>query len=476
MAILTERHLKKGLQRAQSYDEWPAAALALDKYRGLDRWRQRDHSRQYDFLSLRNRLDQLRRLHARQDVRGLLYALNEGIHGNMGGMGRSGLYNHALSGTKHLIEQYIDEIVHTLELLASDDRGDISDAEKRDFFNRASHCFGHSALMLSGAGSLLYFHVGVVRALIEQGLLPPILSGSSGGAIVGSIVGSCTDEELSVVLEPDYLIAQVENANQRGGVTDPADIEETLRHFLPDDMTFQRAFERTGRSINVSIAAAETHQTSRLMNSTTSPSVLVRSAVMASSAVPGVFPPVTLQALDEFGELKTFLPSRRWVDGSVSDDMPAKRLGRLYGVNHYIVSQTNPAVLPFVSQKGGKLGTLGLIKRASRRTALEWFNAATLILDQVDKQNGGITRATSMMRSVINQDYVGDITILPDYRWVNPRRLLGFPGEKRVRQLIDSGERSTWPRLEMIRQQTKISRKLRSIMLKYMNPADVTLG
>jgi NTE family protein len=126
-------------------------------------------------------------------------------------------------------------------------------------------------------------------------------------------------------------------------------MEENLKHYLPDDMTFQKAFERTGRAMNVSIAPAETHQTSRLLNATTSPTVLMRSAVMASAAVPGIFPPVTLQALDDDGQLKSYLPSRRWVDGSVSDDMPAKRLARLYGVNHYIVSQTNPHVLPFVT-------------------------------------------------------------------------------------------------------------------------------
>ena len=187
-------------------------------------------------------------------------------------------------------------------------------------------------------------------------------------------------------------------------------------------MTFQKAFEKTGRAMNVSIAPAETHQTSRLLNATTSPSVLMRSAVMASAAVPGIFPPVTLQALDSDGQLKSYLPSRRWVDGSVSDDMPAKRLARLYGVNHYIVSQTNPHVLPFVTDGHRKQTSLGLLQNASRRATREWFNAVTLILDRADKKNGVITQATSLMRSIINQDYVGDINILPDYRLINPSK------------------------------------------------------
>jgi TAG lipase/steryl ester hydrolase/phospholipase A2/LPA acyltransferase len=464
LIVTTQRQLKLALKNAQSYEEWREAAAAYDRHNGLDRWRQRDHSRQFDYVSIRVRLDQLRSLKARHDTRGLLYALNEGIHGNMGGMGRAGLYSHALSGTKHLIEQYIEEIVHTLEYLASEDGGDITLAEKQDFFRRASHCFGHSALMLSGAGSLLYFHVGVTKALFEVDLLPTVISGSSGGAIVGSIVCSHNDSELVELLSAESFIDSVADTAKHSGVADPGELEEQLRRYLPDDLTFQRALERSGRAINISIAAAETHQTSRLMNATTSPSVQVRSAVMASSAVPGVFPPVTLQALDSDGHLKSFLPSRRWVDGSVSDDMPAKRLARLYGVNHYIVSQTNPHVLPFVSDGRRKQTAVGLLQNANRRALREWFNAVSMIIDRADKRDGRITQMTSMMRSVINQDYVGDINILPDYRLVNPMRLFGYPGDKQVRRLIRAGERCTWPKIEMIRQQTRISRTLREIL------------
>jgi NTE family protein len=317
--------------------------------------------------------------------------------------------------------------------------------------------------MMSGSGSLLYFHIGVVRALLQADLLPSVLSGSSGGAIVGSIVCSHTEEELRELMDPEVLLGRMPSPARRGGVMDPGELEETLSDFLPNDLTFEKAFEISGRAMNVSIAPAETHQTSRLLNATTAPSVTMRSAVMASAAVPGIFPPVTLQAVDSEGQRKSYLPSRRWVDGSVSDDMPAKRLARLYGVNHYIVSQTNPHVLPFVTDGHRKQTSLGLLQTAGQRATREWFNAITQIIDRADSKNGLVTQATSLMRSVINQDYVGDINILPDYRVINPARLLSFPGEKQVHKLIASGERCTWPKLEMIRQQTRISRSLREI-------------
>ena len=459
----------RAVKQAGSYEDWRRAAVVFDARNGLDRWRKKDETSQYDYVSIRIRLDRLRSLKARHNIKGLLFNLNEGIHGNIGGMGKSGLYAHARSGTKQLIEDYIEEVVHALELLAQENSGDISLEEKLDFFRRASHCFGRSALMMSGSGSLLYFHVGVVRALAQANLLPTVLSGSSGGALVGSVVSTHTDAELLEMLSPEYFL---DNRPQQGkalSVAPSAELEEGIKRFIPD-MTFQQAFAKTGRAMNVSIAPAEAHQTSRLLNATTSPSVLMRSAVMASAAVPGIFSPVTLEALDSHGERKSYLPSRKWVDGSVSDDMPAKRLARLYGVNHYVVSQTNPHVIPFVTDGHRKQTIPGLLAEASRRSAREWFNAVTIIAGKLDKKGSTITQATSLLRSIINQDYVGDINILPDYKFHNPLRLLTFPGEKQMQRLIDSGERCTWPKLEMIRLQTRISRKLDEIVARYENP------
>ena len=187
---------KRALKNAASYPEWCEAARNYDEHNGLDRWRKMDETSQYDHVSVRIRLDSLRSLKSRQDVSGLLYNLNEGIHGNVGGMGKASLYGHAQSGTKHLISDYIEEVVHALELIDEDDSGEISFEEKLDFFRRASHCFGRTALMLSGSGSLLYYHFGVARALHNEDLLPRVLSGSSGGSLAGGLICAHTDEEL----------------------------------------------------------------------------------------------------------------------------------------------------------------------------------------------------------------------------------------------------------------------------------------
>jgi TAG lipase / steryl ester hydrolase / phospholipase A2 / LPA acyltransferase len=217
------------------------------------------------------------------------------------------------------------------------------------------------------------------------------------------------------------------------------------------------------------VAATETHQKSRLLNAIASPNVYIREAVLASGAVPGVYPPVTLAAKNHLGEKQAYLPSRKWVDGSVSDDMPAKRLARLYGVNHYIVSQTNPHVLPFVADGKRKQDPLSVWKDASTKTARAWVNASAVTLEKPLSMSPSLSRMTNLWLSVINQDYIGDINILPSTRFFNPFRLLAFLTEKEIRELVVAGEKATWPKIEMIRIQTRISRTLDRILVNSAN-------
>jgi TAG lipase/steryl ester hydrolase/phospholipase A2/LPA acyltransferase len=474
MLLSKTRKLERAMDQANTYEEWREAAITCDEASGMDRWKRADQSRNYDFVSIRIRLDRLRSMRAKHDYHGLLFNLNEGIHGNMGGMGNSALYHRAHFGTKKLIADYVDEIVDALELLGNQEMDDISVEEKLDFFRRAHHCFGQSALMMSGSGMLLYFHVGVVKALWGQGLLPNILSGSSGGSFVGSVLATHTDDELEQIFDPEYLVHEIEHAKGIFGTLDRLrpkileadEIRDVVERLIPD-MTFQEAYAKTGRRVNVSVAPAETHQTSRLLNATTSPNVYLREAIMASAAVPGVYPPVTLAAKNKYGEKQEYLPSRRWVDGSMSDDLPAKRLARLYGVNHYIVSQTNPHIIPFMTDAKRQPGALSVIRNATTRTAREWLNASATIMRKPLAKRPRLNQLTDTVLSVINQDYVGDINILPPFRFRNPTKLLAHLPEKEIKELIEMGERSTWPLIEMIRIQTRISRTLDRIRNTY---------
>ncbi|GAB3278138.1 DUF3336 domain-containing protein [Parahaliea aestuarii] len=462
------------MDNSTSYEEWREAAIAHDELSGQKRWREVDQTSQYDYAQIRLRLDRLRSLRSRHDYQGLLFALNEGIHGNMGGMGRSSLYLRAKFGTKQLIEQYIDEIEDSLRFLAELKTEEISTQEKIDFFYRSNICFGRSALMLSGGGVLGFYHMGVVRVLHAQGLLPRVISGSSAGSLVAGVVGTHSDEELQQVFDASSMHFEAEKeasvfsrmffgSNAQIDVRDLASIVDRL---VPD-LTFQEAYEKTGRQISITVAPAEKHQRSRLLNAITSPNVYVRSAVMASCAVPGVFPPVMLMAKNVHGESQPYLPTRKWVDGSIADDLPAKRLSRLFSTNHFIVSMVNPIATPFLN-RGGKrsklsssLGSLGI---GMGRELLNFYRGIA------QRQGDNWPRFNLLLNgihSLMDQEYSGDINIIPSFRWYNPAKLLSHISEKELLALVEGGEHSAYPHIETIRVCTKISRTMEEILQRF---------
>jgi TAG lipase/steryl ester hydrolase/phospholipase A2/LPA acyltransferase len=462
--------LERKMRGANSYADWKQAALQHDSVSGLEAWRHKEVSNSYDHLNIRTRIDILRRLRQEKDDIGLLFALNEGIHGNQGGMGKLILHKLAKFGTKRLIEEYVDEIVDALDHISTiPESMQIKREDKLDFFERASRCFGRSALMLSGAGSLGHFHLGVIKTLIEHQLLPNVISGSSAGSIFAAVLGTYTDDELTLALEGDILIDPLQLSNidtvQKRVVraqVDSASLKMTLEAVIPD-ITFQEAYEKTGRMISITIAPSEEHQTSRLMNAVTSPNVYIRTAVMASCAVPGVFSPVMLMAKNVYGETQSYLPDRRWVDGAVTDDLPKKRLARLYGVNHYIVSQANPLALAII--KGEQYIPMPKsAKKIIRLLSHELLKSGEQFSRRYLRRIPDIGKIMNIFYSIVAQDYKGDVNIVPNFHFVKPQKLLGQLTSDEIKELVMQGERSTWPQLEQIRICSNISHKLEQIL------------
>jgi hypothetical protein len=63
------------------------------------------------------------------------------------------------------------------------------------FFNETRHSYGRTALLLSGGAALGFYHIGVVRTLMANRLMPRVLGGSSAGSILCAMIGTRTDEE-----------------------------------------------------------------------------------------------------------------------------------------------------------------------------------------------------------------------------------------------------------------------------------------
>lgn len=459
------KSLERSMRSAESYVHWRQLAEKHDALSGARQWKERRDSKLFDARQIHNRYHRLRARCEEGASEEILFALNEGIHGNMGGMGNAALYERSRLGTKRLIEDYVATICEALKKVAVAPGSDIPFADKLDFFRRASHCFGRSALALSGGSGLIYFHHGVVHSLLEAGLLPKVMSGSSAGAWMCAQIGTRTDEELR-----DYFLHKRYNFDHglsrmemlalfsgRNRSVIEKERDEVIDAFV-GNMTFQEAFEHTGRYINISIAPFERHQTSRLMNAIASPSVTIRSAVRASSSVPGMVDPVMLEAKDSRGNIIPYLRHRLWVDGSFAEDLPFKRMSRLFGVNHFIVSMINPMAVPFlrhdpktepdsISKSLRSLYFQGLketIKTARRWTSPGERNPADTVLGTIYK--------------LMNQDYSGDINIFMKTSQIRPRHVVfRHRDEEDIHELVLAGQRACWPKLDRIRIGTAIS-------------------
>ncbi|MEZ4324138.1 MAG: patatin-like phospholipase family protein [Polyangiales bacterium] len=465
--------LTRQMADATTYDEWLALARDHDALSGAADWRAREGSSLYDYRAIQSRLARLRAVLDEEHCHELLYTLNEGVHGNMGGMGRPVLYGRARSGTKHLIDDYVAAIAEGLESIARAPDAQVSHADKLDFFRRASHCYGRSALLLSGGAGLIYFHHGVVQELLEHGLLPNVISGSSAGSAVAAQLGIYSDEELAhghfrekrYVAVQEVRIADVLRDGLSASFVKQAR-ERALDEIIPRDITFGEAYEKTGRYINISISPAEKHQSSRLMNAITSPNVYIRSAAAASSSIPGVAPPVRLYAKGFDGKPRPYLRNRRWVDGSFSHDLPVQRLTRLYGVNHFIVSLINPAVIPFIedvtTQKSA--GLKAATATGAIRVTNELLSATERLLSRAGGLRGRVAVPLALLVALLDQSYLGDINVLmqkSDFRW----RQIFFefePGE--IDEMVRAGQRRTWPKIAQVRNAALISRTLDRIL------------
>ena len=107
MIFSVTKRLQAEMAAATSYEEWAEAAKAYDEKSGVMAWKTSDESKHFDYASIRRRLERLRRLRKKRDNAGVLFALNEGIHGNIDGMGRRALYGKSKFGTKQLIVERI---------------------------------------------------------------------------------------------------------------------------------------------------------------------------------------------------------------------------------------------------------------------------------------------------------------------------------------------------------------------------------
>ena len=453
---------EKALFEAADYEAWYAAAMELDRLEGRDLWRQEKESELYDYRLISSRLAILRKLRKQKDYDRLMFRLREELHGNLGNMANPALYQEARGGTKKLINDYLDEVSGVLQLLCQSNVKKLPPMRKRRFLKRAARSFGRSALLLSGGASLGLFHIGVIEELEAQGLLPRVVTGSSAGSIMAGILATHTDEELEQMLNPEYIdfewcsvFSPFEMVKSQK-VLDQGQLKRFIDRNIPE-MTFLEAYQHTNRILNISISPADSHQFPRLLNYLTAPNVLIRWAALASSAIPGLYPSVQLRARNFEGKSVAYMPQNRWIDGSVHDDIPKEKVNRLHNVNHYIVSQTNPHVVPFLTEEIQETGLLPFIQDVILKAPMVQIeHFLELVHQHFDMP--GIGAMIKKAHAVASQTYSGDITIYPEKHLMNIGKMFHNFDTEDMNKMIAAGRRATWPKIERIRNTTQISR------------------
>jgi predicted acylesterase/phospholipase RssA len=389
----------------------------------------------------------------------------------------------------------------------------------RDYLQDLRLFTGKSALCLSGGGSLAMAHVGVVRALHAQALLPRLISGTSGGAIVAAIVCLTKDSELQGILDapgelvgPATLCSRLHGADAAvglppappgaipiffeplqtqllhyatlasSGAPNPSLVsaqtfQDTLHREL-GEATFLSAFQRTGRVLLISVFSQ--HYTEGGLSSSASsgrplilsyvstPHVLLYSAVQASCALPWLMSPSILLAVNERGATVPYQPQGyAAIDGSLFSDLPTQEMSLTFHARHFIVSQCNPHVALFLApHRNARQGDSPM---AGLDAAIHLLDSA--VTDRVAylAQCGVLPAAvgrvllpltTQLYSAGSLNDSLQGVTVIPRGPYFTFLNAFQQPTQAAVVELARCGERAAWPHLGYIRDLTSLERCL----------------
>lgn len=484
------RVLRNRLRASRTYDEWIDNALALDRYLHLDKWLQILRFSYYDFRTVKRTTSRLAALRQKGQDEELMVFLQGCLKKNFAGIENRQLYSHRYYGTKRSVHAYVEEVVACIDQVTGLEK--IGPEAKRKFFRSASRNYGRTALCLSGGACFAYTHFGIVRALLDNGLLPLIITGTSGGGIVAAIACTRTDDELRQVLVP-RLACKITACEEpwyqwiprwwrTGARFDATAWARKANYFTLGSLTFQEAFQRTGRRLNISTVPADPHLPVILCNNVTAPNCIIWLSLLALSAVPGILNPVVLMMKDQKGNVVPFSLGLRWKDGSLRTDIPIDALKTHYNVNFTVVSQVNPHISLFFFAPKGSVGRPVALSRSKtkreRYASLRGGFVATALehLFKLEiKKWLEMIKALDLLPRLSEQDWLsiwlqrftGLITIWPRNSVRDFWNILSDPSEEQMAELLSKGERYMFPKLLFIKHRLLIENAIERGRAKY---------
>jgi TAG lipase/lysophosphatidylethanolamine acyltransferase len=471
------------------YEEWYAGQFESDAIRGVDDWATVDRDSSYDWPIVRSLKRDLERCRRLGDDRGLCSQLRAQSSRNMGRILSPALYRKSQVQTKRLVHDYIMEVRQCIAHLA--DRNSmnggatatttattvVSAQEKRQVLLDMRTALGRTSLVLQGGATISLCHLGVVRALYRQRLLPQIITGTATGALIAALVCATPDEGLLDVVSGTgidldaFVRASLRRSNSRltswlgssfwttlrrrykryrttKHLFDVDVLQECARDNL-GDVTFEEAYAQTGRILNITIAMSEVAGTPQLLNYITAPHVLVWSAVMASIATSKeMYAPVQLLCKGDTGAVTLYFAADfsekegRRQSSAAHQEAPLQRIGELFNVNHFVVSQTRPYVAPFI-----QLQKLADHHQPLGRLVRFWFDEILHWMEILD----GFGLLPTFWQRVLMDEVVpsfaswSKVSITPQIGPWDIVHMFDTPTAATLQRWSARGERCTWP-------------------------------
>lgn len=175
-----------------------------------------------------------------------------------------------------------------------------------------------TGLVLGGGGAKGYAHLGVVKALEERGIEIDFLGGTSAGAIYGISMSFADFDPKRIVEATEIAVKSKLTSNDMTfpmvSILSGKKIKKFAKDMYSDHHLEDIWVNSYCVSTNFSRASAKIHE-----------SGLIWKQVMASIAIPGVFPPVVIE-------------NYLHVDGSVMDNLPIEPMYRFPVARIFAVS------------------------------------------------------------------------------------------------------------------------------------------
>ncbi|CAI1659056.1 hypothetical protein SEUBUCD646_0M04520 [Saccharomyces eubayanus] len=369
----------KKLDECDTYQMWCQQASVVDEITGANLWRRNFFSRRYDFNSVIEQYTILENTLREENfdiVKEKFSTTGPCMLRNFAGIGDKKLFTKSLMGTKQLIEQYLTRILEGLDMLNTQTLTPTS------FFQRCKLSLGTTALILQGGSLFGLFHLGVIKGLLLQDLMPNIISGSSMGACVASLFGCLSNEQLKQLLTDDNLLSIIKNdvellkscgyGNLEQHLNLGTLIQNLIHHgysqdvylfirfvmkYIVKEKTFEEVYQITGKVFNIVIHPTD-KSCPNLLNYVTTPNVLIKSAIECSLGSGVISQDTSLLCKNLENEIEPFLNINKdkqvkfltpenATNPSITES-PYTRLTELFNVNNFIVSLARPYLAPLV--------------------------------------------------------------------------------------------------------------------------------